>query len=150
MINRIEYVHSKSLLHRDIKPDNFLMGLGRRANQVIWVMLFLLSTLQILWPLSLNDVLKPSVQSYNPRSSFISTLWDAEKRTELNVIHILRSEKLAVPFRGHIVAPKGCFSLCKGAAIKHVIYSNNPSWIHNLRLNLHGVHCPRSSTVEIQ
>ncbi|GMH23790.1 hypothetical protein Nepgr_025633 [Nepenthes gracilis] len=34
MINRIEFIHSKSFLHRDIKPDNFLMGLGRRANQV--------------------------------------------------------------------------------------------------------------------
>lgn len=34
LIERMEYIHAKSFMHRDMKPDNFLMGLGQKANLV--------------------------------------------------------------------------------------------------------------------
>ncbi|CCH59363.1 hypothetical protein TBLA_0B05310 [Henningerozyma blattae CBS 6284] len=34
MICRVQYIHGRSFIHRDIKPDNFLMGVGRRGSTV--------------------------------------------------------------------------------------------------------------------
>ena len=33
-LSRLEYVHLKNFIHRDVKPDNFLMGVGRGVNQI--------------------------------------------------------------------------------------------------------------------
>ena len=31
LISRIEFIHGKNFIHRDMKPDNFLMGLGKKV-----------------------------------------------------------------------------------------------------------------------
>lgn len=33
-ISRLEFVHNRNFIHRDIKPDNFVMGLGKKGNWV--------------------------------------------------------------------------------------------------------------------
>ena len=39
MIERLEFIHNKHIIHRDIKPDNFTMGLSNK-NQTVYLLDF--------------------------------------------------------------------------------------------------------------
>lgn len=34
MLERLEFIHRKMFIHRDVKPDNFLVGTGKNSNRV--------------------------------------------------------------------------------------------------------------------
>ena len=34
MVQRLEYLHSKNFVHRDMKPENILIGQGKKSNTV--------------------------------------------------------------------------------------------------------------------
>jgi serine/threonine protein kinase len=42
MLDRLEFVHQKNIIHRDIKPDNFVLGLDNKSH-IIYILDFGLS-----------------------------------------------------------------------------------------------------------
>jgi casein kinase 1 len=37
MIERIEFIHNKTFIHRDVKPDNFVVGYGKKSSKIYMI-----------------------------------------------------------------------------------------------------------------
>lgn len=37
MVQRIEFLHNNHFIHRDMKPDNFLMGINKKAHMIYMI-----------------------------------------------------------------------------------------------------------------
>lgn len=37
MIERVEFIHNRAFLHRDIKPDNFVVGFGKKSSKLFLI-----------------------------------------------------------------------------------------------------------------
>ena len=42
LISRIEFIHGKNFIHRDMKPDNFLMGLNKKVTMMVKMMMMMI------------------------------------------------------------------------------------------------------------
>ena len=42
LISRIEFIHGKNFIHRDMKPDNFLMGLNKKVTMMVTIMVIIM------------------------------------------------------------------------------------------------------------
>jgi serine/threonine protein kinase len=86
----MEFMHSKLLIHRDIKPDNFLMGIGKKQH-LIYVIDFGLSK-QYRDPKTGNHI------PYRDGKSLIGTIRYASVNTQLGIEQSRRDDMEALGF----------------------------------------------------
>jgi len=95
MVNRIEYVHSKNYLHRDIKPNNFLLGKFYKnfdkVDNTVYIIDFGLSK-------SYVDPLTAKHYEYRDNSRFVGTPRYASLNTHLGIRQSRRDDLEAISY----------------------------------------------------
>ena len=90
LVQRMEYIHNKNFLHWDIKPDNFLIGLGKKQH-IIYAIDFGLAK----W---FRDPRSGEHIPYRDGKSLTGTAWYASANTHLGVEQSWRDDMESVGF----------------------------------------------------
>ncbi|KAL8674327.1 MAG: hypothetical protein Q9168_001256 [Polycauliona sp. 1 TL-2023] len=86
LIDRLSYIHSKNVMHRDVKPDNFLMGVGKLGNQVYVTDLGLAVEFQNVWLNHLDYAVGEEVDLASEELWLIGTALFASIRGHFGVV----------------------------------------------------------------
>lgn len=90
VINRLEYIHSRHLIHRDLKPDNFVMGRGVKSSIVHMIDFGL--AIRYRNSKTLEHI------SYNERSDLTGTARYASVNTHLSIQQSRRDDMESISY----------------------------------------------------
>mmetsp|Transcript_10095 Transcript_10095/g.10042 ORF Transcript_10095/g.10042 Transcript_10095/m.10042 type:complete len:292 (+) Transcript_10095:10-885(+) len=84
MIERIKFVHKKGIVHRDIKPQNFAIGLGENSNKIYLIDFGLAKRFM--------DETSHKHVEYKENRGLVGTLWYISINTHLGIEYSRRDD----------------------------------------------------------
>lgn len=148
MLERVETIHSRGIIHRNVKPGNFVMGRGRNAHKV-YIIDFGVSTLyrdettgeHIEFKNIGDRTGNPSFTSPNSHHGYALSRRDDLFSLGYSLVYLLRGWHPWISSRYHSDYSLASFKedtadLCKVLSLNFLFYSNTKSGIYLKKFGL--------------